>query len=220
MLDFFHVYMYFLGQIDRDQICCNRYMMLYSSKPQHRESGLMCSGSMDDVDKTEHFLPETNNHPTLSIPHSGFCPLNGASIGPSLAALPFSATAAFPYIVCSISYFLLSCKMRLLHIGWKKKKVVNFCTTFKMNLQIMKKWVSPIRTHPWQGVTIPNPRSIKALRRNGYKTRSHLSHRFSGLFHYKIMPEPIWQKQIGIKTYESASSPDGATFPSIISTTI
>lgn len=72
----------------------------------------------------------------------------------------------------------------------------------------------------WQGVTIPNPGSIKALRRNGYKTRSHLSHRFSGLFHYKIMPEPIWQKQIGIKTYESASSPDGATFPSIISTTI
>ena len=102
MLDFFHVYMYFLGQIDRDQICCNRYMMLYSSKPQHRESGLMCSGSMDDVDKTEHFLPETNNHPTLSIPHSGFCPLNGASIGPSLAALPFSAEAAFPYIVCNI----------------------------------------------------------------------------------------------------------------------
>ena len=72
----------------------------------------------------------------------------------------------------------------------------------------------------WQGVTIPNPGSIKALRRNGYKTRSHLAHRFSGLFHYKIMPEPIWQKQIGIKTYESASSPDGATFPSIISTTI
>lgn len=71
----------------------------------------------------------------------------------------------------------------------------------------------------WQGVTIPNPGSIKALRRNGYKTRPHLSHRFSGLFHYKIMPEPIWQKQIGIKTYESASSPDGATFPSIISTT-
>jgi len=94
---------------------------------------------MDDVDKTEHFLPETNNHPTLSIPHSEFCPLNGASIGPSLAALPFSAEAAFPYIVCSISYFLLSCKIRLLHIGWKKKKVVNFCTTFKMNLQIMKK---------------------------------------------------------------------------------
>ena len=58
----------------------------------------MCSGSMDDVDKTEHFLPETNNHPTLSIPHSGFCPLNGASIGPSLAALPFSAEVAFPYI--------------------------------------------------------------------------------------------------------------------------
>ena len=106
---------------------------------EDRESGLMCSGSMDDVDKTEHFLPETNNHPTLSIPHSGFCPLNGASIGPSLAALPFSATAAFPYIVCSISYFLLSCKMRLLHIGRKKEKVVNLCTTFKMTLQIMKK---------------------------------------------------------------------------------
>ena len=160
MLDFFHVYMYFLGQIDRDQICCNRYMMLYSSKPQHRESGLMCSGSMDDVDKTEHFLPETNNHPTLSIPHSGFCPLNGASIGPSLAALPFSAEAAFPYIVCNISYFLLSCKIRLLHIGWKKKKVVNFCTTFKMNLQIMKKWVSPIRTHPWRKRWDSNPRRV------------------------------------------------------------
>ena len=141
MLDFFHVYMYFLGQIDRDQICCNRYMMLYSSKPQHRESGLMCSGSMDDVD-------------------SGFCPLNGASIGPSLAALPFSAEAAFPYIVCNISYFLLSCKIRLLHIGWKKKKVVNFCTTFKMNLQIMKKWVSPIRTHPWRKRWDSNPRAL------------------------------------------------------------
>ena len=49
----------------------------------------MCSGSMDDVDKTEHFLPETNNHPTLSIPHSGFCPLNGASIGPSLLLCRF-----------------------------------------------------------------------------------------------------------------------------------
>ena len=134
--------------------------MLYSSKPQHRESGLMCSGSMDDVDKTEHFLPETNNHPTLSIPHSGFCPLNGASIGPSLAALPFSATAAFPYIVCSISYFLLSCKIRLLHIGWKKEKVVNLCTTFKMNLQIMKKSVSPIRTHPWRKRWDSNPRAL------------------------------------------------------------
>ena len=160
MLDFFHVYLYFLGQIDRDQICCNRYMMLYSSKPQHRESGLMCSGSMDDVDKTEHFLPETNNHPTLSIPHSGFCPLNGASIGPSLATLPFSAAAAFPYIVCSISYFILSCKIRLLHIGWKKKKVVHFCTTFKMNLQIIKKWVSPIRTHPWRKRWDSNPRAL------------------------------------------------------------
>ena len=82
------------------------------------------------------------------------------------------------------------------------------------------RWNQVIPADFWQGVTIPNPGSIKALRRNGYKTRSHLSHRFSGLFHYKIMPEPIWQKQIGIKTYESASSPDGATFPSIISTTI
>lgn len=173
MLDFFHVYMYFLGQIDRDQICCNRYMMLYSSKPQHRESGLMCSGSMDDVDKTEHFLPETNNHPTLSIPHSGFCPLNGASIGPSLAALPFSAEAAFPYIVCNISYFLLSCKIRLLHIGWKKKKVVNFCTTFKMNLQIMKKWVSPIRTHPWRKRWDSNPR---ALADNSISSRARYDH--------------------------------------------
>ena len=108
----------------------------------------MCSDSMDGADKAELFPSETNSHPASSIPHSEFCPLNGASIGPSLAALPFSAEAAFPYIVCSISYFLLSCKIRLLHIGWKKKKVVNFCTTFKMNLQIMKKWVSPIRTHP------------------------------------------------------------------------
>lgn len=49
----------------------------------------------------------------------------------------------------SISYFHLSCKIRLLHIGSKKKKVVHFCTTFKTNLQIIKKWVGPYRTHPW-----------------------------------------------------------------------
>ena len=34
-------------------------------------------------------------------------------------------------------------------IGSKKKKVVHFCTTFKTNLQIIKKWVGPYRTHPW-----------------------------------------------------------------------
>lgn len=175
MLDFFHVYMYFLGQIDRDQICCNRYMMLYSSKPQHRESGLMCSGSMDDVDKTEHFLPETNNHPTLSIPHSGFCPLNGASIGPSLATLPFSAAAAFLYVVCSISYFHLSCKIRLLHIGSKKKKVVHFCTTFKTNLQIIKKWVGPYRTHPWSEWNYRIPRN--------YEQQKWYSGRWQSVFH-------------------------------------
>ena len=120
----------------------------------------MCSDSMDGADKAELFPSETNSHPASSIPHSEFCPLNGASIGPSLAALPFSAEAAFPYIVCNISYFLLSCKIRLLHIGWKKKKVVNFCTTFKMNLQIMKKWVSPIRTHPWRKRWDSNPRAL------------------------------------------------------------
>ena len=108
----------------------------------------MCNGKKDDADKAGLFLPETNSHPASNIPRSAFCPLNGASIGPSLAALPFSAEAAFPYIVCNISYFLLSCKIRLLHIGRKKEKVVNLCTTFKMNLQIMKKSVSPIRTHP------------------------------------------------------------------------
>ena len=120
----------------------------------------MYNGSRDDVDRAAHFLPKTSNHPVSSTLHSGFRPLNGASIGPSLAALPFSAEAAFPYIVCNISYFLLSCKIRLLHIGWKKKKVVNFCTTFKMNLQIMKKWVSPIRTHPWRKRWDSNPRAL------------------------------------------------------------
>ena len=160
MLDFFHAYTYFLGQIDRGQIFCNHYMMLHSSKPWHKELGLMYNGSRDDVDRAAHFLPKTSNHPVSSTLHSGFRPLNGASIGPSLAALPFSAEAAFPYIVCNISYFLLSCKIRLLHIGWKKKKVVNFCTTFKMNLQIMKKWVSPIRTHPWRKRWDSNPRAL------------------------------------------------------------
>ena len=99
-------------------------------------------------------------------------------------------------------------------------KVQKSVSTFLSNKQGKPSDFKRNQTVLWQGVTIPNPGSIKALRRNGYKTRSHLSHRFSGLFHYKIMPEPIWQKQIGIKTYESASSPDGATFPSIISTTI
>lgn len=109
----------------------------------------MCNGKKDDADKAGLFLPETNSHPASNIPRSAFCPLNGASIGPSLAALPFSAAAAFLYVVCSISYFHLSCKIRLLHIGSKKKKVVHFCTTFKTNLQIIKKWVGPYRTHPW-----------------------------------------------------------------------
>ena len=109
----------------------------------------MCNGKKDDADKAGLFLPETNSHPASNIPRSAFCPLNGASIGPSLATLPFSAAAAFLYVVCSISYFHLSCKIRLLHIGSKKKKVVHFCTTFKTNLQIIKKWVGPYRTHPW-----------------------------------------------------------------------
>ena len=26
---------------------------------------------------------------------------------------------------------------------------MHFCTTFKINFQIIKKWVNPIRTHPW-----------------------------------------------------------------------
>ena len=120
----------------------------------------MCNGKKDDADKAGLFLPETNSHPASNIPRSAFCPLNGASIGPSLATLPFSAAAAFLYVVCSISYFLLSCKIRLLHIGWKKKKVVNFCTTFKMNLQIMKKWVSPYRTHPRRKRWDSNPRAL------------------------------------------------------------
>ena len=109
----------------------------------------MCNGKKDDADKAGLFLPETNSHPASNIPRSAFCPLNGASIGPSLATLPFSAAAAFLYVVCSILYFHLSCKIRLLHIGSKKKKVVHFCTTFKTNLQIIKKWVGPYRTHPW-----------------------------------------------------------------------
>ena len=94
----------------------------------------MCNGKKDDADKAGLFLPETNSHPASNIPRSAFCPLNGASIGPSLAALPFSAEAAFPYIVCNISYFLLSCKIRLLHIGRKKgkscKSVYNFQNEF------------------------------------------------------------------------------------------
>ena len=117
----------------------------------------MCNGKKDDADKAGLFLPETNSHPASNIPRSAFCPLNGASIGPSLATLPFSAAAAFLYVVCSISYFHLSCKIRLLHIGSKKKKVVYFCTTFKTNLQIIKKWVSPIRTHPWSECRDSNP---------------------------------------------------------------
>lgn len=80
MLDFFHAYMYFLGQIDRDQICCNRYMMLHSSKPKHKESGLMCSDNKDDVDKVGLFLSETNNHLISDILHSEFFLLNDVSI--------------------------------------------------------------------------------------------------------------------------------------------
>ena len=75
--------MYFLGQIDRGQIFCNHYMMLHSSKPWHKELGLMYNGSRDDVDRAAHFLPKTSNHPVASTLHSGFRPLNGASIGPS-----------------------------------------------------------------------------------------------------------------------------------------
>lgn len=40
----------------------------------------MCSDSMDGADKAEPFPSETNSHPASSIPHSEFCPLNGASI--------------------------------------------------------------------------------------------------------------------------------------------
>ena len=112
----------------------------------------MCNGKKDDADKAGLFLPETNSHPASNIPRSAFCPLNGASIGPSLATLPFSAAAAFLYVVCSISYFHLSCKIRLLHIGSKKKKVVHFCTTFKTNLQIIKKWECNYRT--WKNPVI------------------------------------------------------------------
>lgn len=63
-----------------DRIYCNRYMMLYPSKPLHRKLALMCSGSMDGADKAKLFLSETNNHPTSSIPRSEFCLLNDASI--------------------------------------------------------------------------------------------------------------------------------------------
>ena len=63
-----------------DRIYCNRYMMLYPSKPLHRKLALKCSGGMDGADKAELFLFETNNHPTSSIPHSVFCLLNDASI--------------------------------------------------------------------------------------------------------------------------------------------
>ena len=121
----------------------------------------MCNGKKDDADKAGLFLPETNSHPASNIPRSAFCPLNGASIGPSLATLPFSAAAAFLYVVCSISYFHLSCKIRLLHIGSKKKKVVHFCTTFKTNLQIIKKWVGPYRTHPWSEWNYRIPRNYE-----------------------------------------------------------
>ena len=121
----------------------------------------MCNGKKDDADKAGLFLPETNSHPASNIPRSAFCPLNGASIGPSLATLPFSAAAAILYVVCSISYFHLSCKIRLLHIGSKKKKVVHFCTTFKTNLQIIKKWVGPYRTHPWSEWNYRIPRNYE-----------------------------------------------------------
>ncbi len=69
-----------------------------------------------------------------------------------MAALPFSAAAAFPDIVCSISYFLLSCsQIRLLHIGWKKKKLYISVQLSKRIYKLLKKWVSPIRTHPCKG---------------------------------------------------------------------
>lgn len=41
----------------------------------------MYSDSMDGADKAELFPSETNSHPASSIPHSEFCPLNGASFG-------------------------------------------------------------------------------------------------------------------------------------------
>lgn len=40
----------------------------------------MCSDNKDDADKMGHFLSETNNHSTSSIPHSEFCLLNDVSI--------------------------------------------------------------------------------------------------------------------------------------------
>ena len=135
----------------------------------------MCNGKKDDADKAGLFLPETNSHPASNIPRSAFCPLNGASIGPSLATLPFSAAAAFLYVVCSISYFHLSCKIRLLHIGSKKKKVVHFCTTFKTNLQIIKKWVGPYRTHPWSEWNYRSPRN--------YEQQKWYSGRWQSVFH-------------------------------------
>ena len=55
-------------------------MTLHSSKPQHKELGLMCSGSMDDADKAGPFLSETSSHPTSNTLHSGFCLQDDVSI--------------------------------------------------------------------------------------------------------------------------------------------
>ena len=57
MLDFSHVYMYFLGQIDRDQICCDHYMRLYLSRLQHTGQAPVCNGSRDDADRAVPFPP-------------------------------------------------------------------------------------------------------------------------------------------------------------------
>ena len=123
-------------------------MRMYLSELQHSQLALKYSGRMGDADKADDWTPQRNIHPASSTLHSGFCPLNDASIGPSLTALPFSAAAAFLYIVCSISYFLLSCKIRLLQTGCKKKKL-HISVQLQNEFQIIKKWVSPIRTHPW-----------------------------------------------------------------------
>ncbi len=40
----------------------------------------MCNGSRDDVGRAAHFFSKTSSHPASSTLHSGFRPLNGASI--------------------------------------------------------------------------------------------------------------------------------------------
>ena len=104
-----------------DQICCNRYMMSHSLKPQHRGSDLMCSGSVDGVGRAGLFLSETSSHPASNIPRSGFCLLNDVSIGPSLAApLPFA-----PYLY----KFYSTTMIPPLQVGEYKQKAAHFRTT-------------------------------------------------------------------------------------------